>query len=74
MFTLLLTPFASKLVNYTWHSEYLKIDKPGFEGIDQFGRKRYQKKREDVSYKASAVKLPADMPPNYFFQTEEIFQ
>ena len=75
IFTLLLTPFAFKLVNYLRHSESLNIHK-NFEIdgifpsktdicrfsnifqrltvppiIDQFGRKRCQKKHKDVCYK-----------------------
>ena len=78
IFTFLVAPFASKLVNYSRHSEYdsesLNIWKirnrrqfPSIAAIcrlsnifqrltlprviDQFGRKRCQKKREDVEDK-----------------------
>ena len=62
LLTLLLAPFAPKLVSHSRNSEYLnyvrksknhlKLTVPRiYRIIDQFARKRCQKKRKDVEYK-----------------------
>ena len=64
IFTLLMEPFAFIFLNYSSHNEILNFGKISklttfsFEKsdltvsriIDQYGRKRYQKKRKDLWY------------------------